>query len=65
MFTGIIETVGRIVDLKEISGNVDLIVASPISKELKIDQSVSPRPAVAGRESRPQLRQPQGRRRHQ
>lgn len=41
MFTGIIETVGKIVDIKPLDGNVDFVVSSAISKELKIDQSVS------------------------
>lgn len=41
MFTGIIETVGRVVDIKPLDGNIDFIVSSPVSKELKIDQSVS------------------------
>jgi len=41
MFTGIIETLGRVVELKKDSGNLDLVIASPISNELKIDQSVS------------------------
>lgn len=41
MFTGIIETIGKIVQLNKNSGNLDLVISSPISKELKIDQSVS------------------------
>lgn len=41
MFTGIIECLGKVVDLKRNSGNLDLIISSPVSKELKIDQSVS------------------------
>jgi len=41
MFTGIIETIGEVVELNKNSGNLDLIISSPISKELKIDQSIS------------------------
>jgi riboflavin synthase len=41
MFTGIIETMGKVVGLSKHSGNLDLIISSPISHELKIDQSVS------------------------
>ncbi|HRG89018.1 MAG TPA: riboflavin synthase, partial [Chitinophagales bacterium] len=41
MFTGIIETLGRVVDLKRNDGNLELIVSSPIAHELKIDQSVA------------------------
>jgi riboflavin synthase len=41
MFTGIIEARGTISTLKSSKGNLDLWVASPISADLKIDQSVS------------------------
>ncbi len=41
MFTGIIETLGKVVGLNKTAGNLDLIISSPISKELKIDQSVA------------------------
>ena len=41
MFTGIIETIGKVVALKSESGNLHITVASSISKELKVDQSVS------------------------
>ena len=41
MFTGIIETLGTITDLKKDMGKLDITVASPISGELKIDHSVS------------------------
>ena len=41
MFTGIIETTGAVVELKKNQGNLDLIIESPISNELKIDQSIS------------------------
>jgi riboflavin synthase len=41
MFTGIIETLGKIVDLKQDQGNLHITVESAISNELKIDQSVA------------------------
>ena len=41
MFTGIIETIGRVVDLKKDQDNVHLTIESDISNELKIDQSVA------------------------
>jgi riboflavin synthase len=41
MFTGIIESVGAIKDLAKEGDNIHLTVASDISPELKIDQSVS------------------------
>lgn len=41
MFTGIIEAVGKVVDLKSNAGNLDLIVSASFSNELKIDQSVA------------------------
>ncbi len=41
MFTGIIEVTGRVADLKRSEGNLDLIIESPVSGELKIDQSVA------------------------
>lgn len=41
MFTGIIETLGHVTDLKHDSGNLHITVASSISSELKIDQSVA------------------------
>ena len=41
MFTGIIETTGKVVELKKDRGNLHLYVQSSISNELKIDQSVS------------------------
>ena len=41
MFTGIIECVGKVVDLKREETNLHLTVQSSISSELKIDQSVS------------------------
>jgi len=41
MFTGIIETLGEVVGLKTNQGNLDITIASSISDQLKIDQSVS------------------------
>jgi riboflavin synthase len=41
MFTGIIETLGRITDLRKEQGNLHISVQSPIAQELKIDQSVA------------------------
>ncbi|MFD1770987.1 riboflavin synthase [Sphingobacterium suaedae] len=41
MFTGIIETVGRIHKIESEQGNVHFYVESTLSNELKIDQSVS------------------------
>ncbi len=41
MFTGIIETLGKVVDIKLLNSNIDYVVSSPVSKHLKIDQSVS------------------------
>ncbi len=41
MFTGIIESLGKIIDLKVDRGNIDFTIESDISKELKVDQSVS------------------------
>ncbi|MEN0054201.1 MAG: riboflavin synthase [Mucilaginibacter sp.] len=41
MFTGIIETLGKITDLQQDQGNLHITVQSTISHELKIDQSVA------------------------
>lgn len=41
MFTGIIETTGEIFDIKDAGTNKSFKIQSRISKELKIDQSVS------------------------
>ncbi|AYL95046.1 riboflavin synthase [Mucilaginibacter celer] len=41
MFTGIIETLGRITELQQEKGNLHITVESAISHELKIDQSVA------------------------
>ncbi|MGV3763935.1 MAG: riboflavin synthase, partial [Parapedobacter sp.] len=41
MFTGIIETLGSVTYLREEAGNLHITVASTLSDELKIDQSIS------------------------
>lgn len=41
MFTGIIESLGKIVDIKQDRANYDLSITSDISHELKVDQSVA------------------------
>lgn len=41
MFTGIIETLGKVTELRHDLGNLHITVASDISHELKIDQSVA------------------------
>src|SRR5690349_667669 len=41
MFTGIIETIGKVVGKKENGSNIDFEIKSEISKELSINQSVS------------------------
>ena len=41
MFTGIIESLGKVINVKVDRGNIDFTIESKISNELKIDQSVS------------------------
>lgn len=41
MFTGIIETLGKVTELVHDKGNLHITVASAIASELKIDQSVA------------------------
>jgi len=41
MFTGIIETTGTVESVEQIGTNLSFWIASPVSSELKIDQSVS------------------------
>jgi len=41
MFTGIIETLGKVAGLRHEQGNLRITIASSISSELKIDQSVA------------------------
>ena len=38
MFTGIIETIGKVIELTQEDGNLHIVVESSISKELKIDE---------------------------
>ena len=41
MFTGIIEASGRVVEINQEGSNKHFLIASPISNELKVDQSIS------------------------
>ena len=41
MFTGIIEALGEVKDIKQEGSNFHYTIASPISHELKIDQSIA------------------------
>jgi len=41
MFTGIIETIGIVREIKENQGNLSFWIESPITSELKIDQSIA------------------------
>jgi len=41
MFTGIIETLGNVTNVRQEAGNLHITVASTLSDELKIDQSIS------------------------
>lgn len=41
MFTGIIETLGTIKELKKEYGNINVTISSKITNELKIDQSIA------------------------
>ena len=41
MFTGIVEQLAKIVDIKNSKNNLDITLSSEITSELKIDQSVS------------------------
>ncbi len=41
MFTGIIESIGRVLSIEKTGTNIHFWIGSPISAELKIDQSVS------------------------
>jgi riboflavin synthase len=41
MFTGIIETLGEVVKIEHEGGNIHFTINSPITHELKIDQSVA------------------------
>ncbi len=41
MFTGIIETLGQVTAIRKEGSNVHIAIQSPISQELKIDQSIA------------------------
>ena len=41
MFTGIIEAFGNVESIVKDQGNLNITIKSPISSELKVDQSVS------------------------
>ncbi|MDR2121733.1 MAG: riboflavin synthase [Flavobacteriaceae bacterium] len=41
MFTGIVETTGKVVNLEKIEENLTISVSAPFTDELKIDQSVA------------------------
>jgi riboflavin synthase len=41
MFTGIIETTGKVVKIEKEGGNIHFTIETPISQEMKIDQSVA------------------------
>tara|TARA_B100001093_G_scaffold296837_1_gene283043 strand:+ start:1483 stop:2073 length:591 start_codon:yes stop_codon:yes gene_type:complete len=41
MFTGIIESLGKVVEIEKEKKNIHFTIESPISKDLKIDQSVA------------------------
>lgn len=41
MFTGIIEDLGEIIDIKSNNGNIDLVVKCNFTSELKVDQSIA------------------------
>lgn len=41
MFTGIIETLGEVIKIEREAGNIHFTINSPITHELKIDQSVA------------------------
>ncbi len=41
MFTGIIETLGKVVNLEKVGGNLHITIGCELTPELKIDQSVA------------------------
>jgi riboflavin synthase len=41
MFTGIVETMGKVVNIERDKGNVHFTIETPIAKELKVDQSMA------------------------
>ena len=47
MFTGIIESVGEIKSIVQNQKNIDMEILSPISGELRVDESISHNGAVS------------------
>ncbi len=41
MFTGIVEQVGTVLEVRSVGANTDLVIQAPMAPELRIDQSVS------------------------
>lgn len=41
MFTGIIEALGKVVEIQKDKGNLHITIETPMAKELKIDQSIA------------------------
>lgn len=41
MFTGIVETTGKVVKIEKDKGNIHFTIETPVAKELKIDQSMA------------------------
>ena len=41
MFTGIVESIGKVVNIEKERGNIHFSIETPIVDELKIDQSMS------------------------
>lgn len=41
MFTGIVETTGKIIDVADLGSNRQFLIQAPFLHELKIDQSVA------------------------
>ncbi|OIO99644.1 MAG: riboflavin synthase subunit alpha [Bacteroidetes bacterium CG2_30_32_10] len=41
MFTGIVEALGKVVNIEKDKGNVHITIETPIAKELKVDQSIA------------------------
>ncbi|MDR4988031.1 MAG: riboflavin synthase [Bacteroidales bacterium] len=41
MFTGIVETTGRVVKIEKDRGNIHVTIETPIAPELKVDQSIA------------------------
>jgi riboflavin synthase len=41
MFTGIVETMGKVVGIERDKGNIHFTIETPIANELKVDQSIS------------------------